>query len=171
MERRWVFVAVAIVIVLGVLWFVGGPPKGPQSTQEDTYNRPPTDVTAETAAAEARKQKAAANATVVSTAPDPRVEAAKWSEGKAVMITIATAIRAYYVEVGPAGRRPVDIGSLGIIAQDLEGVYFGSSDYAFSVTNMNPLVFTVTCTPGSKKGAPKQPPWRVLDSNGKWIPE
>jgi hypothetical protein len=171
MERRWVFVAAAVVIVLGVFWFVSGPPKGPQSAPEDTYNRPPTDVTAERVAGEAGRQKAAASEAAANVAADPRVDAAKWLEARAATGTIATCIRAYHAEVGPEGRPPRDLSALGIMSQDLEGTYFGPADYAFFVSNMNPLVFTVTCTPGSKKGAPKQPMRRVLDSNGKWSPE
>jgi hypothetical protein len=84
------------------------------------------------------------------------------------MGTIATSIRAYYVEVGPQGRPPRDIRALGLTDQDLNGSYFGAADYTFSVSSMNPLTFTVTCTPGSRPNAPTQPSRLTMDSSGKW---
>jgi prepilin-type N-terminal cleavage/methylation domain-containing protein len=103
-----------------------------------------------------------------------RVDAAKWSEGRAMMGTIATAIRAYHAEKGPNGTAPAAIigsGStaLGFLAADLTGTYFQSGDFSMQVTNMNPLTFTVTCTP-TGANAPANPPTYTLDQAGVWTP-
>ncbi len=78
-----------------------------------------------------------------------RAHSAKWSEGKSMMGTIATAIRCYHAEVGETGEPPVSLWSgedctLGFRTYDFVGNYFKSDDFSFEVTNMNPLVFTVT---------------------------
>ena len=104
-----------------------------------------------------------------------RIDAAKWSEGKAMMGTIATAIRAYHAEKGPTGTAPTDvIGSsdtqLGFTATDLTGTYFTSTDFAMSVSDMDPLTFTVTCTAGGDSDAPSVPPSWQLDQGGTWTP-
>ncbi len=80
-----------------------------------------------------------------------RIDAAKWAEGKAMMGTIATAIRAYHAEVGPSGTAPTAIvgsGSteLGFLASDLTGTYFDSSDFSISVTSMDPITYTITAS-------------------------
>jgi prepilin-type N-terminal cleavage/methylation domain-containing protein len=96
-----------------------------------------------------------------------RIDAAKWSEGRAMIGSIATAIRAYHAEKGVTGAAPDAIGTgstgLGFAAGDLTGTYFVDGDFAFAVTNMNPLTFTVTATkatlnPGSYR----------LDQAGNW---
>jgi len=102
-----------------------------------------------------------------------RIDAAKWSEGKAMMGTIGTAIRAYHAEKGPTGDVPTAIvGSadteLGFTATDLTGTYFTSSDFSMSVTFMDPLTFTITCTAGGDTDAPTTPPSWQLDQNGDW---
>jgi prepilin-type N-terminal cleavage/methylation domain-containing protein len=102
-----------------------------------------------------------------------RIDAAKWSEGKSMMGTIATAIRAYAAEKGPTGALPTDIvGSqeteLGFLAADLTGTYFTFGDFQMSVTNMDPLTFTVTCTAGGDTDAPAYPGGWILDQDGVW---
>lgn len=80
-----------------------------------------------------------------------RIDAAKWSEGKAIMGSIATAIRAYHAEVGPTGAAPINlyIGdpcNVGFTQNDLDGTYFDPGMFSFTVSNMDPLTFTITCT-------------------------
>jgi prepilin-type N-terminal cleavage/methylation domain-containing protein len=53
-----------------------------------------------------------------------RIDAAKWSEGKAMMGTVATALRAYGAEKGPDGNWPPTLTDLGFEAGDLTGTYF-----------------------------------------------
>jgi prepilin-type N-terminal cleavage/methylation domain-containing protein len=96
-----------------------------------------------------------------------RIDAAKWSEGKAMMGTIATAMRAYAAEQGMGATAPTSIiglgddGTLGFATQDLDGTYFTNGDFALTGITMptvaSPvLLFTVTCTPGT--GTAKNPP-------------
>jgi prepilin-type N-terminal cleavage/methylation domain-containing protein len=83
-----------------------------------------------------------------------RLDAAKWSEAKATMGSIATAIRAYQAEKGPTGTAPTAIvgtgaTQLGFTAADLDGTYFTNGCYAISGITMDPLAFTITCTAAS----------------------
>ncbi|MHC4343712.1 MAG: type IV pilin protein, partial [Planctomycetota bacterium] len=80
-----------------------------------------------------------------------RIDAAKWSEGRAMMGSIATAIRAYHAEKGPQGTAPANIvgttaTDLGFLAADLTGTYFTSGQFTLSNVAMNPLTFTISCT-------------------------
>lgn len=100
-----------------------------------------------------------------------RIDAAKWSEGKAMMGTIGTAIRAYAAEKGPNGQSPqniIGIGDrdLGFTSGDLDGAYFGESDFTFSVISMDPLKFIVVCNPQTKSNAPTSPAKMTLDEKG-----
>jgi len=79
-----------------------------------------------------------------------RVEAAKWSEGKAGAGTIASALRAYAAEQGTDG----DYASLAVDtlfkASDLKGKYFAIGNYALSNVSYDetradyPLQYTIT---------------------------
>jgi len=101
-----------------------------------------------------------------------RINAAKWSEGKAMIGSIATSIRAYHAEKGPTGAAPTVIGiaatGLGFAAGDLTGTYFVDGDFTFAVTLMDPLTFTVTCTPADLD--PANPASYQLDQAGVWTP-
>ncbi len=101
-----------------------------------------------------------------------RIDAAKWSEGKAMMGSIATAIRAYHAEKGPLGAAPTTLlpgaTGLGFAAGDLTGTYFVDLDFVFAVTQMNPNVqFTIDCTPTTTVLVPAT--YR-LDQTGTWTP-
>ena len=81
-----------------------------------------------------------------------RIDSAKWSEGKAMMGTIATALRAYGAEKGDAGTWPPTVTQLGFVAGDLTGTYFVDLDFswgdaAYSSLVTPSLTFTITCTP------------------------
>ena len=76
-----------------------------------------------------------------------RVDAAKWSEGKSGMGTIATALRAYAAETSSATTSLTD---LGFIASDLHGTYFVIGDYsitaaAWAAADDPQLTFTIQC--------------------------
>ena len=76
-----------------------------------------------------------------------RVDAAKWSEGKAAMGTIATALRAYAAETNSA---TTSLTTLGFIASDLHGTYFVIGDYTISAASFTALAdpeltFTIQC--------------------------
>jgi len=100
-----------------------------------------------------------------------RIDAAKWSEGKAMMGSIATAIRAYHAEKGPTGTAPTTLAvgatGLGFAAGDLVGTYFVDADFSFSVTAMDPLTYTVTSTPTTTTLAPTT---YSLSQAGTWTP-
>ena len=101
-----------------------------------------------------------------------RVEAAKWSEGKAGAGTIASALRAFAAEQGIDG----DYATLTVDklfkASDLKGKYFSITDYALSnVTYLEtrvdyPLQYTITVS------RPPDTGWKVLsyelDYMGAW---
>ncbi len=105
-----------------------------------------------------------------------RIDAAKWSEGKAMMGSISTAIRAYQAEKGPDGALPTTLfvgnTGLGFAAGDLTGTYFGDADFTFAVTVMDPLTYTVTGTAGVSldPDAPANPASYVLNQAGVWTP-
>ncbi len=100
-----------------------------------------------------------------------RVDAAKWSEGKAIMGTIATAIRAWCAERGPdySGPKPSTLADLGFSTGDCTGNYFSDSDFTvINVTAVNPPQFTITCTPTDQSDRPENPVSVTLtaDENG-----
>jgi len=101
-----------------------------------------------------------------------RIDAAKWSEGKAMMGSVATAIRAYHAEKGPTGAAPTILGvgntGLGFAAGDLTGNYFADADFSFSVSSMDPLQFTVTAQPVTAGDRPTNPASYILDQTGTW---
>jgi len=102
-----------------------------------------------------------------------RIDAAKWSEGKAMMGTIATAIRAYHADKGPTGIAPTAIvgtgdTELGFLPTDLDGTYFLNACFLpLSGVAMDPLAFTITCTVvGGTAAAPANPTSYTLDNFG-----
>lgn len=101
-----------------------------------------------------------------------RIDSAKWSEGKAMMGSIATAIRAYNAEKGPTGATPTTLGAgvrgLGFAATDLNGTYFTTACFAFSVTSMDPLTFTIRCTAANstRPAKPVTPARSILNQLG-----
>jgi len=98
------------------------------------------------------------------------IDNAKWSEGKAIMGTMRTAIRAYGV-MRPDGGLPKSPGDLGFVAGDLEGTYFGESDFSFSVSSLSPLSYVIVCRPQAKPEAPTVPVRMTLNQDGVWTSE
>jgi hypothetical protein len=163
--KRWLIEAIVVAaIIIIVTWFFWLRLKSPQSVGTES----PKSIIP---ASGSNGQEAPAKPVAGGGATESRIDESKWVEARAAMGVISTAIRAYHVEVGPDGQPPRDIGALGITPQDLDGRYFGAVDYAIAVSSMNPLTFTITCTPGAKHDAPKYPAKRTLDSKGKWGPE
>ncbi len=105
-----------------------------------------------------------------------RVDSAKWSEGKAMMGSIATSIRAYAAERNKAADVAAINGAfakwgteLGFLAADLDATYFDSTNFTIADAAYTPatgvLKFTVTAT----KGATINSPATVkLDQDGVW---
>lgn len=105
------------------------------------------------------------------------IDRAKWSEGRAMMGSISTAIRAYHAHVGPAGPKPTTLyvseTGIGFKRGDLMGRYFRDEDFSFEVTSMDPLKFSITCVAG-KSGiseAPSSPPAYTLTEDGVFKPQ
>jgi type IV pilus assembly protein PilA len=98
-----------------------------------------------------------------------RIDSAKWSEGRAMIGSIGTAIRAYHAEQGPAGAVPntlyVSATGLGFASGDLDGTYFDDSDFTFTVGGMNPLTFTIVGTKASLN-----PTSYLINAAGQWSP-
>jgi type II secretory pathway pseudopilin PulG len=103
-----------------------------------------------------------------------RIDSAKWSEGKSIMGTIATAIRAYAAEKGSAGSYGTDtpdMTALGFAASDFTGTYFDAACFSWTTAYDDagdpPLTFTVTATPDVNSGI--QTPSQIdLDEQGNW---
>ena len=103
-----------------------------------------------------------------------RIDSAKWTEGKAGLGTIATALRGYAAEKRGAGTYGAELPALetlGFSAEDLQGKYFSISDYEVSISSFTSsgtpeLTYTLTAT------APAGiiPPSVTLDNAGNWTP-
>jgi prepilin-type N-terminal cleavage/methylation domain-containing protein len=101
-----------------------------------------------------------------------RIDSAKWSEGKAMMGTIATALRAYGAEKGDAGTWPPSLTQLGFVAGDLTGTYFVDADFtwtnaAYSSLVTPSLTYTISCTPTTTTLVPATV---TLTHLGVWTP-
>ena len=110
-----------------------------------------------------------------------RIEAARWSEGKAAAGTIATALRAYVIERAELEPtltvQDIQIQDFMSLA-DLTGKYFLAADYTLDVTSYDPtvgengyiVVYTVTVSPGTGPSATSG--WTkggyTLDETGEW---
>ena len=92
-----------------------------------------------------------------------RIDSAKWSEGKAAMGTIATAIRTYVAEEGAAYKRRPSLTELDFTTNDFKGAYFTASNYSWRITGHNPIAFRITATAPNGVGGPKS---IVLDQTG-----
>jgi prepilin-type N-terminal cleavage/methylation domain-containing protein len=119
-----------------------------------------------------------------------RLESARWSEGKAGVGTIATAIRAMYAEQGDAFA-PSDTVSDYCNPEDLYGKYFSIDCYQLTgVTIVEdpgptdyPVLYTITVlapdnvdgAPNGEQGGATGPTWKVaswsLDEEGIWTRE
>ena len=96
-----------------------------------------------------------------------RIDTAKWSEGKAMAGTVASAIRAYAAEKGTAvSATPSLTTDLGFGANDLDGTYFLQACYAVTGVSCNAagqVAFTITVTAASgRAGYPTTPATMTL---------
>jgi len=100
-----------------------------------------------------------------------RIDAAKWSEGRAGCGTIATALRAYAAEKTIHGTYPPSFATLGLNRADLHGTYFTIANYSIPVCQFDQgadpeLTFTVRCTnTGTGIATPSA---MELDQSGNW---
>jgi type IV pilus assembly protein PilA len=75
-----------------------------------------------------------------------RIDSAKWSEGKGMMGTIATSIRAYVAEKGSSYVKSPSLTQLGFSASDLDGTYFKIANFSWAITDDDPITYTITAT-------------------------
>jgi len=90
-----------------------------------------------------------------------RIDSAKWSEGKAVMGTIASALRAHVAEKGSDFTAVPTLAQLGIQSGDLDCTYFsggesGAGDFSWVINSDDPLDFLVTATAPPGISTPSQ---------------
>ncbi len=101
-----------------------------------------------------------------------RIDAAKWSEGKAMVGTIVTALRAYGAEKGDDGTWPPSLIQLGFVPGDLTSAYFVDADFtwanaAYDSTLTPSLTYTISCTPSTTTLVPATV---TLTHLGVWTP-
>jgi prepilin-type N-terminal cleavage/methylation domain-containing protein len=103
-----------------------------------------------------------------------RIDAAKWSEGKASAGSIRTAIRAIHAEKGPAFDYSTitTLQDIGFAVDDLKGRYFKDGDYGYVISSGDPLTYliTVTANPATSPEAPANPGSMTLDQEGTFLP-
>lgn len=98
-----------------------------------------------------------------------RINAAKWSEGRAIAGGIAVAIQTWNAGENMKGtwnENTLTPSVLGISVSDLSGTYFIQSNFSWQVAfDGTKLTYVVTITPPSEIGYPAQV---TLDSSGGW---
>ncbi len=89
-----------------------------------------------------------------------RIDGSKWSEGKAAMGTIGSALRAYAAEKGSFASTPT-LSEIGLSNNDLDGTYFTHDAYAITSASASSgqVSFVITCTAASsaRSGKPATP--------------
>jgi type IV pilus assembly protein PilA len=94
-----------------------------------------------------------------------RIDSSKWSEGKAAMGTIASALRTYAAEKGSFAAPP-SLAEIGFTNADLDGTYFSHEAYAITSAAAagGQVSFVITCTAAdsTRTGAPTSPPSMTL---------
>ncbi len=100
-----------------------------------------------------------------------RIDAAKWSEGRAIMGTIATGLRAHVAEEGSAFSSIPTLAQLGFAANDLDGTYFtggesGVGNFSWVINDDEPLDFLITATAPAEISTPSKV---TLDHAGNWV--
>lgn len=78
-----------------------------------------------------------------------RVDSAKWSEGKAIMGTIARALRTHISETGRNFTAVPTLEQLGFAAGEMNGSYFtggesGVGNFSWVINNNDPINFLIT---------------------------
>ena len=71
------------------------------------------------------------------------LDSVKWSEGKATMGSIATALRAYVLEAGASSSRRPTASQLGFSSGDLEGAYFTTRSYWWVIIDDAPIRYLI----------------------------
>ena len=106
-----------------------------------------------------------------------RIDAAKWSEAKASMGTIATALRGYYAEKGcdstvPPSMTSGNAGFIGVTTNDLDGTNYTANAYTLAAATCTPatgkVTFTINCVAddSGRAAAPTTPASMQLIEGG-----
>ena len=100
-----------------------------------------------------------------------RIDAAKWSEGRAIMGTIGTGLRAHVAEQGSTFTAVATLLQLGFAANDLDGTYFtggesGVGDFSWVINDDDPLDFLITATAPAEISTPSK---ITLNHAGAWV--
>jgi type IV pilus assembly protein PilA len=97
-----------------------------------------------------------------------RIDSSKWSEAKAAMGTIASALRSYAAEKGSFTTAPT-LANVGLTDNDLDGTYFTHQAYAITSASASSsqVSFVITCTAASstRTGKPTTPAVLTLTCN------
>jgi type IV pilus assembly protein PilA len=97
-----------------------------------------------------------------------RIDSSKWSEAKAGMGTIASALRSYAAEKGSFASAPT-LAQIGIANNDLDGTYFTHDAYAITSASASnsQVAFVITCTAASstRTSKPSTPASMTLTSS------
>jgi prepilin-type N-terminal cleavage/methylation domain-containing protein len=100
-----------------------------------------------------------------------RIDSAKWSEGKAIMGTIARVLRAHVAENGNNFTAVPTLDQLGFASGGLSCTYFsggesGAGDFSWVINSNNPIDFLVTATAPAGVSTPSE---ITLDHTGTFI--
>jgi len=111
---------------------------------------------------------------IVATAVVPlvrgHIDTARWTEGRTIMGTIATALRTHAAEEGSNFTAVPSLRQLGFQKEDLDGTYFkggesGKGNFSWVIKNDEPLDFLITAK--APKGI-STPSKVTLDAAGNW---
>ena len=102
-----------------------------------------------------------------------RIDAARWSEGKTIMGTVATALRAHIAEKDGNFSAVPKLVQLGFAKKDLDGTYFkggesgkGGSNFSWVINDDDPIDFLITAKAPVEISTPSQV---TLDHAGNWV--
>jgi prepilin-type N-terminal cleavage/methylation domain-containing protein len=103
-----------------------------------------------------------------------RIDAAKWTEGKSMAGTLATALRAYAAEKGPEsvagefyGAGNPTLVEMGFATGDLTGTYFSSANYSWTCSYpATGFEFTINVTAPLGINSPANV---TLNQAGDWV--
>ncbi len=90
-----------------------------------------------------------------------RIDSAKWSEGRAIMGTIARMLRTHVAEKGNNFTPVPTLAELGFEPGDLNGTYFsggesGTNDFSWVINSNDPIDFVITATAPAGVNSPSQ---------------
>jgi type IV pilus assembly protein PilA len=104
-----------------------------------------------------------------------RIDAAKWSEGRAAAGSIRTAIRAAIAEKGndyDFATNVTTLAHLGFATGDLTGKYFKEADYSYVIVNGSGATqptYTITVGPSTAAEGPTSPASVDLLDTGEFV--